>query len=151
MPRRSWIVVSLAALAIAALPPRAIAAQTLGDSVGTYRFEAKSGTTILSQGFLTVTADSVTIDATPGPCKPIVNSSRSRPIAYDCGTVRIEFDRIRPLSRSYVHGSKTVTEFTRVCQIEQRNARGQIVCAKWGNESSEREVSVKAVLRIIKR
>lgn len=135
---------------MAGVAARPADAQLLSDSTGTYRYEARSGSTIISQGTFTVTADSVIVEATPGPCRPVVGSSKAGAIRYDCGHVTLAFDRVRPLTRSHAYSSKTMIEKRPVCMVEGRDAQGRTICVKMGNESYEKEFPVTALIRVIK-
>lgn len=137
-------------LALLAVESTVASAQKLADSAGTYRYEAKSGTHIVSQGTLTITEDSVIVDATPGPCHPVVATSRTRPLIYDCGHVTLSFDRVRPLTRSKATSTRTIYDRQQVCMVESRDTQGRVICAKYGFESVEKTVPVTATVRIIR-
>jgi hypothetical protein len=52
------------------------------------------------EGNFTVIADTVKVDADPGPCRYDKRSSLSGGIMYQCGVVNVVFDRKNPVTRS---------------------------------------------------
>jgi hypothetical protein len=144
---------SLAALAaglVLAVSAPAAHAQVLADSAGTYRFEARSGTTMLLEGTMTITPDTVIVEAHPGPCFPTVGGSKSGSYVIKCAHVTMRVDRTRPLTRTQVTGTRVVIDRKEVCTLEGRDNQGRTICLKWGYESTERDAPVTARIRIIR-
>jgi hypothetical protein len=73
--------------------------------LGVYHFSeripaAPGDPPIIFEGDFTVIADTVKVDADPGPCRYDKRTSASTGIMYQCGIVSVVFDRKNPISRS---------------------------------------------------
>src|SRR5881394_3563742 len=68
---------------------------------GKYSFrERPAGTSLQFEGTFIVLADTVMVDATPGPCRYELNSTRGGPITYHCAETTVSFDRQDPVRRA---------------------------------------------------
>ncbi len=140
--------IGLAALLLATAAVGPASAQQLRDSTGTYRFQARSGATVIIEGTMTVATDTIIVDAIPGPCYAAVNSSRAGPIVYKCAHVTLVIDRAHPLTKSNASSTRVVIDKTPVCMVNGRDAQGRPICVKTGYESSERDQTISARVRI---
>ncbi len=144
----SWLIaLSLGTALVAGATPLAAQKSAAPDRTGTYRFEERSGADVVTQGTFTLTADSVSVDAVPGPCRYSPDSRPSGPIIYTCGNTTLSFDRQNPLARARVTFPKRVVETQRVCRIFTTDSRGQQVCSRYDYDQTERFVSTTIRLR----
>ena len=89
------------------------------------------------RGTFTVRADTVILDAEPGPCRADAALQSSNSIGYRCAEVVVRFDRLRPASRAAFTWNRSVKESRRVCAAEGKDARGLPICVRWRNETVE--------------
>lgn len=128
------------------------------DRLGVYQFSehATAGgdtpETLDIEGTVVVLADTVAVEARPGPCIPSTPSVSSTSYAYTCGNnLSLSFDRRDPIRRA--------TYFTRLAHNVKRqvcaryamvNGRQTSSCAEFRTETSQEYVNRSGVLRLMR-
>lgn len=118
--------------------------------VGQYRVEERRDGLAVIRGTFTVRADTVLLDAEPGPCRSEASLQLSGSIGFSCADVVVRFDRLRPASRAAFTWNRSVKESRRVCAAEGMDARGRPVCIRWRNETVEHTVRTTSRIRSTK-
>ena len=128
-----------AAQACASAAPRS-KPQSLAQD-GTYRFEERvdGGTEI--RGEFMIAGDTITVDASVGPCVYDAHSVGGLSLVYRCADVTFLFDRRDPIRYSSYQTLVTVMETKQVCARYRTNAAGQQVCAEYRTEREPHSVT----------
>jgi hypothetical protein len=131
---------------------------SLVDHLGTYQFSERvsaSGSaaeTIDLEGNVVVTADTVTVDARPGPCDVDVNVTRPNPFTYRCGTnVVLSFDRTDPVGRAAYSAALAQNESHQVCARYEVDSVGRRYCAETQTITTQRIVRRSGRLRLTRQ
>ena len=150
-----WIAAALA-MAVGCRAPSSAGATPAARRLGVYRFSERvvapgaDAEVMDIEGEFVVLADTVTVDARPGPCRYDTRTTGAGPITYLCGEVTLTFDRQDPVERaSYavdMHARGTET----VCIRYTTNAAGRQVCAQTANQVVDRKVRQSGRLRAIR-
>jgi hypothetical protein len=116
--------------------------------VGSYHFLEHVGTDLDLEGTLVVESDTVSIDASPGPCRYEREYSNSMAITYTCADVRYTFNRSDPVHKAGYSAVLHLTETRSVCVRYTVDAAGRSICAQRGNETVLRDVHRDGNLRL---
>ena len=104
------------------------------ESIGAYRFTEHAGEDMDLDGVFVVEADSVSIEATPGPCRYEPERASPLAITYICGDVTYVFDRTDPVRKATYFATVRLQKTRSVCARYVVNAQGRSVCAEYRNE-----------------
>jgi hypothetical protein len=85
--------------------------------------------------------DTDIVDATPGPCRPAMNSTKATPIVYSCSDDTIYFDRVDPVHRSSFRYTEVVQEKKTVCVQYETTASGQQRCVRTSQVVTDKPIS----------
>ncbi len=125
------------------------------DSVGIYQFSEQVSATgagaesIELVGHVVVLADTVTVEARPGPCRPDVNVKSPNPFTYNCGpNVVLTFDRRDPTLRALYTAMVAEDVTRRVCTRYTTDSSGRRICAESRSETSQRMVRQSGTLKL---
>jgi hypothetical protein len=147
-------VLSLLAFAVtpSCLPHSPNTARLLPGKVGVYHFVervAASGNAdaLVLEGELTVLADTVTVDATPGPCRYDTTSTSAGPFVYRCAEVTLSFDRSDPVRRASYSLRTIALQPQTTCVRYATDASGRTNCAESKTVQVERSVMRSGQLR----
>jgi hypothetical protein len=116
---------------------------------GTFRFVAQTTDGVQGEGWVNVTADTIIVRGTPGPCYYERDSRMRGGIIYRCSDRFIAFDRRRPVTRAYLSYPKQVKVTQRVCADYGTNSAGARVCTRYEMETTYRSVYVSIRLNPI--
>ena len=117
------------------------------ESIGAYRFSEHLGQDTDLGGIFVVEADTVSIDATPGPCWYDRVRSDALTFIYHCGDVTYAFDRSDPVSTAR-YSTTVHSQLTRsVCARTVVDSQGHTVCVEYRKESYFVDVPRSNVLR----
>jgi hypothetical protein len=115
------------------------------DHVGVYQFnEHVSATGAAAEyidliGEVTVLADTVIVDARPGPCRADENVRPPTPFTYRCGTnVVLTFDRRDPTGHAVYTAMLAENVSRQVCARYETDSNGRRYCAEMRTETSQR-------------
>jgi hypothetical protein len=115
------------------------------DNVGVYQFnEHVSATGAAAEyidivGEVVVLADTVTVDARPGPCRADENVRPPTPFTFRCGTnVVLTFDRRDPTTRAAYAAMLAENVSRQVCARYEMDSNGRRYCAETRTETSQR-------------
>lgn len=128
----------------------------LEQRLGVYRFSehviANGGgaEAVDIEGNFVVFGDTVTVDARPGPCRLDTRFTNPNPFTYDCGGVKLTFDRRDPIGRAMYSVVLTVTGTRQVCVRYATDASGRRYCAEQRTEATQRQVTQTGYLRPIR-
>ncbi len=124
--------------------------QPIGPEMrGTYRFDERLSDDTRITGRFTVAADTVEMDADPGPCRYEREQSNSSYFSYKCGmNVIFRFDRSDPVGHARYDTVVQVEASRTVCRRYTTTSTGQTVCAEYGKETYYRNESRSGVLRV---
>lgn len=118
---------------------------------GKYSFrERPAGTDLELEGTFIVLADTVMVDATPGPCHYDSRSTRGGPITYRCAETTVSFDRLDPVHRAGYTFTTIKTTSTNVCDRYEVNAAGARVCVSSHVETKDVPVQHSGTLRPVR-
>jgi hypothetical protein len=104
------------------------------ESVGAYRFTEHAGDDMDLEGIFVVQPDSVSIEATPGPCHYERDRASLLAITYTCGDVTYVFDRSDPVRKATYSTMVRLQKKRSVCARYVVNSQGRQVCAEYRNE-----------------
>ena len=107
--------------------------------IGVYRFTVRSTSAVVLEGKFMVLADTIVVDATPGPCH-YVHETSVLAIEYRCAEMTLLFDRNDPVGRSSYRGKVTVTENQPTCVRYGTNSRGQRTCVETSTQPVDRQI-----------
>lgn len=116
---------------------------------GTFRFEVRDKSEVISEGWINVTRDTIVVRATPGPCSYERESRRDRRIVYSCPGRTFSFDRRHPVTRAWLTYPQRVVSTRQVCGNWDVNVRGVRVCTRTESETVERFVPTSVRLQAI--
>ena len=104
------------------------------ESLGAYRFTEHATEEMDLEGMLLVEADSVSLEATPGPCR--YDRERSNPlvITYTCAEITYAIDRSDPVRKVTYSLVVRVQKTRTVCVRTVVNSQGRTICAQYQNE-----------------
>jgi len=115
------------------------------DNIGVYQFnEHVTATGAAAEyidivGEVVVLADTVTVDARPGPCRADENVRPPTPFTYRCGTnVVLTFDRRDPTTRATYVAMLAENVSRQVCARYETDSNGRKLCAETRTETSQR-------------
>lgn len=130
---------AIALLAVAACASNQPKTLVVPTHDGTYSFRERSADDpgFSFEGTFVVLGDTVTIDATPGPCVYDPRVRASGPITYRCGDVTVGFDRPDPVNRASYSYMGTSRTSERVCDQSSTDGRGRQACARSHMEIKE--------------
>ena len=131
---RTLFVVVVVTLALLGCASNAKQAGIRPESLGAYRFTEHASDDIELEGTLLVEADSVSIDATPGPCRYERERSSPLNITYTCADVTYLIDRSDPVRKVTYSVVVRVQKTRTVCVRSVVNSQGRTVCAQYQNE-----------------
>lgn len=129
---------------------------TSADRQGVYQFSehvtanGAAGESIDIEGQATVLADSVMVDARPGPCRFDPTVTSPGPFVYDCGNVRLTFDRRDPVQRSSYTATLAQNESRQVCARYATEVGGRSTCVEWRTETTQRLAKRSGSLRLLR-
>lgn len=133
---------------------RAEPPHSAADHIGVYQFnEHVSATGAAAEyidlvGTVTVLADTVTVDARPGPCRADENVRSPAPFTYRCGNnVVLTFDRREPTTKAGYTASLAENVTTQVC-IRYETEVGRRYCAETGPQTSQRIAQRSGYLKL---
>jgi hypothetical protein len=104
------------------------------ESVGAYRFTEHAGEDMDLDGIFVVEPDTVSIEATPGPCRYDPDRASLLAITYHCGDVTYVFDRTDPVRKATYSAVVRMQKTRSVCARYVVNSQGRQVCAEYRNE-----------------
>jgi hypothetical protein len=104
------------------------------ESIGAYRFTEHASEDIELNGIFVVEADSVSIDATPGPCRYERDRSNLLTITYTCADITYVFDRYEPVRKATYAVTVRQQKTRSVCARYAVNSQGRSVCVEYRNE-----------------
>ena len=104
------------------------------ESVGAYRFTEHAGEDLDLEGIFVVEPDSVSIEATPGPCRYERDRASLLAITYTCGEVTYVFDRSDPVRKATYSAMARIQKTRQVCARTVVNNQGRTVCAEYRKE-----------------
>jgi len=126
------------------------------DNVGVYEFNehvvatGAAGEYVDLVGEVTVLADTVTVDARPGPCRADENVRPPTPFTYRCGnSVVLMFDRRNPTTKASYIASLAENVTTQVC-VRYNTEVGRRYCAEMGPQTSQRIARVSGYLKLLR-
>lgn len=102
--------------------------------VGAYRFTERTGDDAELNGTFVVETDTVSIEATPGPCRYEKERSNALAFVYTCGDVTYVFDRTDPVRRASYSTMVRIQKTRSVCVRYTVTPQGQSVCAQYRSE-----------------
>lgn len=117
------------------------------EQMGAYRFTERVGEDVELAGIFVVESDTVSIEATPGPCRYDRDRSSALAISYSCGDVFYTFDRTDPLRTARYSTVVHLAERKSVCVRYTVTSTGRQVCAESRNETVFRDVRRSGLLR----
>jgi hypothetical protein len=118
---------------------------------GVYRFTERltdATPPVLLEGILTVTADTIELTMSPGPCRYEPTGPQTV-VRYDCGGVVVSIDRTQPLNRTSYVTSVMVRVPVRTCVAVENTPQGQR-CVRYANTYEERRVTRSGRLRLLR-
>jgi uncharacterized protein Veg len=98
------------------------------------------------EGTFTIIGDTITVDATPGPCRPAQNPGPLQ-FVYSCSDVVLYFDKQDPIRRSSYRYTAIVQEKKTVCVQTEITATGLQRCVRTSVEVNDKPVLRNAILR----
>lgn len=100
------------------------------------------------EGTLTISGDTIIVDARPGPCRYDEQASwgKNHPFTYRCADITVTVDRYNPIGRALYRTTTTVNDRRTVCVRYEVNSAGQRVCAQQETQVIPREVSLSGNL-----
>ncbi len=104
------------------------------ESIGAYRFTEHAGEDMDLEGIFVVEPDTVSIEATPGPCRYEKDKASLLAITYTCGEVTYVFDRYDPVRKASYSATVRMQKTRSVCARYVVNSQGRSVCAEYRNE-----------------
>jgi hypothetical protein len=104
------------------------------ESIGAYRFTEHAGDDMDLDGIFVVESDTVSIEATPGPCRYDPDRASLLTITYRCGDVTYVFDRSDPVRKVTYSAMVRLQKTRSVCARYVVNSQGRQVCAEYRNE-----------------
>jgi hypothetical protein len=117
------------------------------EQLGAYRFTERVTEGVELEGIFVIEADTVSMDARPGPCRYERERSNALAISYTCGDVTYAFDRSDPLRSARYTTVARVQETKSVCVRFTVSSTGRQVCAESRPEVSYRDVRRSGLLR----
>ncbi|CAN5386729.1 hypothetical protein BH09GEM1_BH09GEM1_06390 [soil metagenome] len=123
--------------------PQALRAAQLGA----YRFTERVADDVTLEGIFVIEPDTVSIEATPGPCRYESERSNSLGYSYTCGDVHYAFERSDPLRTASYSVVVHLRETKSVCVRYTVTSTGRQVCAESRNETVFRDVRRSGLLR----
>jgi len=115
-----------------------------------YEFQewVSGATPAFLRGTMTVSADTILFEGSPGPCHHEIRGSSATDIAFRCGSVTYRIDRSDPVNRVTYTTRVWVTVRERVCVRYETDSSGRRFCAQSRTEAVEREASRSGRLRM---
>ena len=104
------------------------------ESLGAYRFTEHAGEDMDLEGIFVVEPDSVSIEATPGPCRYERDRASLLAITYTCGEITYVFDRFDPVRKATYSATVRLQKTRKVCARYVVNSQGRTVCVDYRNE-----------------
>lgn len=104
------------------------------ESIGAYRFTEHAGEDMDLDGYFIVEADTVSIEATPGPCRYDRDRASLLSLTYRCGDVTYVFDRTDPVRKATYSAIVRMQKTRQVCARYAVNNQGRQVCVEYRNE-----------------
>lgn len=128
-------------------------APTPAQRNGVFRFSERvpdtSPNTIILEGRVTVTADTVDFDMVPGPCRYAQPSQQSRTaFIYHCGDVNVSIDRVDPSRINYSLQTRIQTMVTKCAEYAVVNRVN--TCVRTERVPEEEQVRRSGRLRLIR-
>ena len=104
------------------------------ESIGAYRFTEHAGEDMDLDGIFVIEPDTISIEATPGPCRYDREASNLLTMTYRCGDVTYTFDRTDPVRKVTYYATVRMQKTRSVCARYVVNSQGRSVCAEYRNE-----------------
>lgn len=151
---KAWMFLAVSLGVVGCHHARTEPAHSAADNVGVYEFnEHVTATGAAAEyidliGQVTVLADTVTVDARPGPCQPDENVRPPTPFTYRCGNnVVLRFDRRNPTTQASYTASLAENVTTQVC-VRYNTEVGRRYCAEMGPQTAQRIARVSGYLKL---
>ena len=117
------------------------------NQVGAYRFTQRVAEDLELEGILVIEADTLSIEATPGPCRYDQMRSNVLTVSYTCADVYYTFDRTDPLLTARYSAVAHLRDSRVTCARYTVTSTGQQVCAETRTETVYRDVRRSGLLQ----